>query len=99
MTTENRDLVLLRFSRQLEKVILRKYGKKFSGASFADQYNFRASGTTTISRQTALRWLSGKGFPDPGRLYILVEWLNLDLDAVFRSQKPKTSAQKLILSN
>ena len=84
MSRENRDLVLKRFSSKLNAAILDRYGSKFNGTDFANQYNLRASGTTTITRQTAFRWTSGKGFPDPGRLVVLVEWLDLDLRAIFQ---------------
>jgi transcriptional regulator with XRE-family HTH domain len=87
MNRENRDLILERFSSHLNEAVSAKYGEKFSGANFANQYNLRATGTTTISRQTALRWLSGKGFPDPGRLYTLTDWLDLHLDEIFRTNK------------
>ena len=87
MSRENRDLILKRFSSHLNAAAASKYGEKFSGANFADQYNLRATGTTTISRQTALRWLSGKGFPDPGRLYNLIDWLDLHADEIFRTNK------------
>ncbi len=89
MSRENRDLILQRFSSKLNAAILHKYGTKFSAANFADQYNLRANGTTTITRQTALRWTSGKGFPDPGRLYVLVDWLDLDLKHIFQSGNHK----------
>lgn len=89
MSRENRDLILNRFSSKLNAAILEQYGTKFSAANFADQYNLRANGTTTITRQTALRWTSGQGFPDPGRLYVLVEWLDLDIKNIFKFDQSK----------
>lgn len=56
---------------------------RVNAVEFANAFNLRAHGTTTISRQTALKWIKGKGIPEPGHLYVLREWLTVDLNQIF----------------
>lgn len=63
------------------KLVEGKY--RVNAVEFANAFNLRAHGTTTISRQTALKWINGKGIPEPGHLYVLREWLKVDLNQIF----------------
>lgn len=81
----NRKIILERFSEALRFSLIERIKGKCSAGRFSNEFNLRACGTTTITRQTALRWISGKGFPEAGRLYILVQWLDLDLNYIFRN--------------
>ena len=56
---------------------------RINAVKFANAFNLRAHGTTTISRQTALKWISGKGVPELGHIYVLREWLKIDLNHIF----------------
>lgn len=53
------------------------YGRIPSAAKFADAFNLRAYGTTTISRETARKWLNGAAIPEVGRLKVLMSWVGL----------------------
>lgn len=56
---------------------------RINAVKFADAFNLRAYGTSTISRQTALKWINGKGIPEPGHIYVLRDWLKIDLNQIF----------------
>ena len=75
---KNRETTLSKFERVLRTGIARKLGRKISAQRFADQYNLRAYGTDTISRETARKWIRGTTIPEYERLAVLVQWLELD---------------------
>ena len=91
--TKNRHTVTLKFSKKLQKAHLlwRKnnnkivINNKYNSVHFANDFNLRAYGTTTITRQTALKWLTGLAFPEPGHLLVITSWLELDLNEIFDS--------------
>ena len=56
---------------------------QINAVKFANAFNLRAHGTTTISRQTALKWINGQGVPEPGHIYVLRGWLKIDLNHIF----------------
>ncbi len=75
---KNRETTLRKFERTLRTGIERKLGRQVSAQRFADQFNLRAHGTDTISRETARKWILGPTIPDYERLAVLIEWLELD---------------------
>ena len=75
---KNRETTLRRFERTLRTGIARKLGRQVSAQRFADQFNLRANGTDTISRETARKWIRGTTIPDYERLAVLIQWLELD---------------------
>ena len=75
---KNRETTLSKFERTLRTGIERKLGRQVSAQRFADQFNLRAHGTDTISRETARKWIRGTTIPDYERLAVLIEWLELD---------------------
>ena len=87
---KNKLEVQQKFGVILREAINARYGQTVSSTRLSDEFNLRAVGTTTISRQTALKWLKGEAIPDPGRLKVLAEWLNLDLNEIFKSQVYRT---------
>ena len=70
--------MLRKFERTLRTGIERKLGRQVSAQRFADQFNLRAHGTDTISRETARKWILGTTIPDYERLAVLIEWLELN---------------------
>ena len=56
---------------------------RINAVKFANAFNLRAHGTTTISRQTSLKWINGKGVPEHGHIYVLRDWLKIDLNQIF----------------
>ena len=75
--TSNRKLAGETFSRSLKALLTKKYGHLPSAAKFSDGFNLRAHGTTTISRETARKWLRGEAIPELSRLRVLILWLGL----------------------
>ena len=73
----NRQAVGSLFSRNLKDLLTAKYGYMPSAAKFSDAFNLRAHGTTTISRETARKWIRGEAHPRLSRLKVLMSWLGL----------------------
>ena len=73
----NRKATGLLFGQALDVCLVKKYGRAPSVTKFADLFNLRAHGTTTISRETARKWLRGLVIPEMGRLKVLINWLDL----------------------
>ena len=80
----NKLEVQQKFGVILKESLEARYGYLISSTRLSDEFNLRAVGTTTISRQTALKWLKGEAIPDPGRLKVLAQWLDLDLNDIFK---------------
>lgn len=76
--TANRDALRLNFSDALRAALVHRLGKVPSATYLANQFNFRANGTTAITRETARKWMTGQAIPEMPRLTVLVEWLGLD---------------------
>ncbi len=76
--TASRDALRLRFSDALKAALTIRMGKLPSATHLANQFNFRAHGTTAITRETARKWMTGQAIPEMQRLNILIEWLDLD---------------------
>ncbi len=75
---KNRETTLSKFERTLRTGIAKKLGRQVSAQRFADQFNLRAHGTDTISRETARKWIRGTTIPDYERLAVLIDWLELN---------------------
>jgi hypothetical protein len=73
----NRQAVGSLSSRNLKDLLTAKYGYMPSAAKFSDAFNLRARGTTTISRETARKWIRGEAHPRLSRLKVLMGWLGL----------------------
>lgn len=91
MKEENRELAQRLFRQILDDRLRKKFGRRISAQRLADQFNLRAKGTTTISRETARKWMSGLAIPQYERLVVLVEWLALDPQD-FLSFKPSAGS-------
>lgn len=74
----NRKSAGSHFTDALHEALVRIYGKLPSAAKFADAFNLRAHGTTTISRETARKWLKGQAIPEIGKMRVLITWLGMD---------------------
>lgn len=88
----NRENTNQRFENALKKCMLKKFGQRISATRFADEYNLRAYGTTTISRETARKWMTGCAVPQYGRLAVLVKWLDLNPMEFFGTDKAALAA-------
>jgi hypothetical protein len=74
----SRLLIIHNFQKALNLGLHNKFGKIPSSTEIANNFNLRAYGTKTISRETARKWKSGITFPEPANLQVLVDWLNLN---------------------
>jgi hypothetical protein len=74
----NRKLASHLFASALRKALVDTDGRLPSAAKFADAFNLRAYGTSTITRETARKWLRGDAMPEIGKMQVLIHWLNLD---------------------
>jgi hypothetical protein len=85
LTNDNRKMAGLLFSQQLNELLKEKYGYVPSAAKFSDAFNLRAHGTTTISRETARKWLRGDAIPELSRLKVLMNWLGVRPSVLFEN--------------
>jgi len=92
MTSNNRTSTKLNLGVLLNKALIKKFGKIPSASKFADQFNLRAYGTTTVTRETARKWIAGLAVPEIDKLSILVSWLELDPAEIFQAHIPHASA-------
>ncbi len=73
----NREMAGRLFAQAFKERLKEKYIRVPSAAKIADAFNLRAHGTSTISRETARKWLKGEALPEIGKLNVLLNWLNL----------------------
>ena len=57
-----------------------------SGYFLANQFNLRAEGTTTITAETARKWIKGLSVPEIDRFKVLIKWLEFDVDDLFNTK-------------
>jgi hypothetical protein len=74
------------------------FGKLPSASKLANEYNLRARGTNTISRETARKWIRGDAFPEIDKLTILALWLGLNLNFL-TTTAPESAIDLLSLSS
>ena len=79
------------FAIHLKKMLTSNYGHMPSASKFADDFNLRAVGTKTISRETARKWIRGEAIPEISRLKVLINWLKLNPSS-FLDEKLNQSA-------
>jgi len=71
------------FGLILQNALKNRYGRIPSAAFIARQFNHRNTDGSTISDETARRWVRGYSVPDVPRIAILVSWLEIDWNKVF----------------
>lgn len=79
----NREKFALDFAALLNKYLIRKYKTIPSASFFANQFNLRAKGTTTISTETARKWIRGISVPEIDRFVVLIDWLGFHPGELF----------------
>ena len=75
------------FSQAPRIGLLSKYKKIPTSGFIAREFNIRAKKTSTITPETARRWLNGLALPDLEKLIALSEWLEIDLNTLLSVQK------------
>ncbi len=91
---QNRKEFAARFAEILKQALLKKYKKVPSGYFFADQFNLRAEGTTTITAETARKWIKGLSVPEIDRFKVLIKWLEFDVDELFNAREVHLSRKE-----
>lgn len=81
----NRKEFVAKFAEVLNGSLIKKYKKVPSGSFLANQFNLRAEGTTTITAETARKWVKGLSVPEIDRFKVLIKWLDLDVDDLFNT--------------
>ena len=80
---DNRKHIANEFSGLLNKCLLKKYNKTPSANFVANQFNFRANGTSTITAETARKWMRGMAVPEIDRFIVLIHWLEFHPGQIF----------------
>lgn len=67
-----------KFSELLAQHLVKAFGRTPSASTLANQFNLRAYGTKTITRETARKWLRGEAMPAWQNLNVLMNWLAIE---------------------
>ena len=84
--TRNPNIAIV-FSQALRLGLLSKYREIPSSGFVAKEFNLRAKNTSTITSETARRWLNGNVVPDLDKLIILSGWLGINLNTLLSINK------------
>jgi transcriptional regulator with XRE-family HTH domain len=95
----NRTITIQRFSIVLNQALFEKYGRSPIATMLANHFNLRAHGTTTITRETARKWMRGLAIPEASKLKTLAECLDLDLGGVFKTISNEAVLDQGVLTN
>jgi hypothetical protein len=79
--------VAILFSEALKIGLLSKFRKIPSSGYIAKEFNLRATDSSTITAETARRWLKGMVLPDVPKLIVLSKWLEIDLNILLSLNK------------
>jgi len=80
---ENRKQFAAKFAEVLKQHLIKKYNKVPSSYFFANQFNLRAQGTSTITAETARKWIKGISVPEIDRFKVLIDWLDFNPAELF----------------
>lgn len=80
---DNRKHIAIKLSGLLNESLIKKYNKTPSANFVANQFNLRANGTTTITAETARKWLRGIAVPEIDRFVVLIHWLEFQPEEIF----------------
>jgi hypothetical protein len=83
----NRKEFVSKFAEVFNRALIKKYKKLPSSAFLSNQFNLRAEGTTTITAETARKWVKGLSVPEIDRFKVLIKWLELDVDDLFNTKE------------
>ena len=84
--TRNPNIAIV-FSQALRLGLLSKYREIPSSGFVAKEFNLRAKNTSTITPETARRWLNGQVVPDLDKLITLSGWLGINLNTLLSINK------------
>jgi hypothetical protein len=75
-----------RFSLAFKAGLINRFGRIPSAEKFTIEFNFRNKPLPPISRETARQWIVGRSLPNPVRLRLLINWLELDASFIFAAR-------------
>ena len=86
------------FGSALREAFVRKFGRKCTASLFALKFNTQIANLDRgISVETARRWLKGLSFPEPKRMRLIIEWL--EIESVETSLKRRTAGASQLSAN
>lgn len=83
----NRKEFKVKFAELVNRALIKKYKKVPSGTFLSNQFNLRAEGTSTITAETARKWVKGLSVPEIDRFKVLIKWLELNVDDLFNTKE------------
>ena len=72
-----------RFNLVFKAGLINRFGRIPTAEKFTIEFNFRNAPLAPITRETARQWIIGRSLPNPVRLRLLVNWLELDASFIF----------------
>ena len=84
-----------RFSKSLRDSLKERYGKLPSANVVARDFNLIAFDVNPVSQETVRRWMRGISMPEDLRLKVLSNWLQLDLNFIFKIPNQKRNSLKM----
>ncbi len=88
------ETVNKRFGHVFRQALQKAYGELPSAAFVATQFNLRCKHDSAVSQESTRRWIRGYSIPDPERLLILSNWLDIDYNTVFNAQRRPTNHRR-----
>jgi len=83
--------LLDRFNLVFKAGLINRFGRVPSAEKFTIEFNFRNAPLAPITRETARQWIVGQSLPNPVRLRLLINWLELDASFIFATHTPAYS--------
>jgi len=80
-----------RFNLAFKAGLINRFGRIPAAEKFTIEFNFRNTPLPPINRETARQWIIGEALPNPVRLRLLINWLELDASFIFATHTPAYS--------
>ena len=80
-----------RFNLSFKAGLINRFGRIPPAEKFTIEFNFRNTPLAPINRETARQWIIGETLPNPMRLRLLINWLELDANFIFAMHIPDDS--------
>jgi hypothetical protein len=74
------DKLRKKFSTHFKEQLKKRYKKVPSTSFIANEFNLRAVGSSTVSREAVRKWLNGLSFPKSDKLNVMRKWLDIQTD-------------------
>ena len=74
------------FNLAFKAGLINRFGRIPAAEKFTIEFNFRNTPLPPINRETARQWIIGEALPNPVRLRLLINWLELDASFIFAAR-------------